>query len=59
MEICGGGEESGRDGGQGEGEQGRDNVDNVGNAEEEQQPGQLNIYNLLDSRHDSQGLLHG
>ena len=44
MEIRGGGEEGGRDGGEGEGEEGGDDVDNVGNAEEEQQPGELNIY---------------
>ena len=42
MEIGGGGEESGRDGGQREGQQRRDNVDNVSNPEQEQQPGGSN-----------------
>ena len=55
MEIRGGGEEGGRDGGEGEGEQRRDDVDNVGNAEEEQQPGPLNINtkHLLDTNDSS------
>ena len=42
VEIGGGGEESGRNGGQREGQQRRDNVDNVSNPEQEQQPGGSN-----------------
>ena len=39
MEIRGGGKEGGGDGRQREREEGGDNVDDVGNPEQEQQPG--------------------
>ena len=42
MKIGGGGEEGGGDGGQREGQQGGDDVDNVRNAEQKQQPGEIN-----------------